>query len=516
MSSSPRNICCTKWNAISSQALKAKNNDHSDELNGGDTATISSNTSRNTDTTTTATATTSTATATTRPGSLMEATIREGKVPYGETSRKYRRTTFTYDDWVSHRNTDKQITTNIRGMFFSGIIRQLQEEIALVSAVAFFVVLWNELLLGPLLEMPLSLEMEMPLSLSLSLPRLALPALPFTLSSPALGLLLVFKTNASYARWLEARNTWAKIVSQARNIVRMSRTFTFDNNGSNGSIDNNGIMNISTGVTTMQDLSDSVWLLCRCLMNDLSDPSDEEEFQNEVRDTFIVPSQSSQSLTSTSTSTQSTSTSTSTSTSLSEHQRQHLVTNIIQSTDRTMAALTHTSRMLDNMPIDEKRRVEIDKSLVIIGDCISVCEKIYSSPVPLVYTRHTGRFLSVWMILLPTALYDSFHSFVVGGGNAADAADAASTIGSTVDTASYITALLNDLQCLAIIPATAIIGLFLFGIDELAIQLEEPFSILPMQKFCDDVRKSARTVNEWSLPQLLSSPTPPTPPPPPQ
>ena len=31
---------------------------------------------------------------------------------------------------------------------------------------------------------------------------MSLPALPFTLASPALGLLLVFRTNASYARWV--------------------------------------------------------------------------------------------------------------------------------------------------------------------------------------------------------------------------------------------------------------------------------------------------------------------------
>jgi len=28
---------------------------------------------------------------------------------------------------------------------------------------------------------------------------------------------------------------------------------------------------------------------------------------------------------------------------------------------------------------------------------------------------------------------------------------------------------------------------FLFGVDELAMQLEEPFSILPMQVYCDEL-----------------------------
>ena len=37
------------------------------------------------------------------------------------------------------------------------------------------------------------------------------------------------------------------------------------------------------------------------------------------------------------------------------------------------------------------------------------------------------------------------------------------------------------------IPATAVISIFLFGIEELATQLEEPFTILPMQVFCDKI-----------------------------
>ena len=79
------------------------------------------------------------------------------------------------------------------------------------------------------------------------------------------------------------------------------------------------------------------------------------------------------------------------------------------------------------------------------------------------------------MIMLPSALYDAF-----------------------VDTNKVSSDILN-FQCLALVPATAIVGLFLFGIDELAIQLEEPFSILPMQKFCDKVQQSTRTIADWCM-----------------
>ena len=40
------------------------------------------------------------------------------------------------------------------------------------------------------------------------------------------------------------------------------------------------------------------------------------------------------------------------------------------------------------------------------------------------------------------------------------------------------------------LPASAVIAFFLFGVDELAMQLEEPFSILPMRAFCDEIFES--------------------------
>jgi putative membrane protein len=104
---------------------------------------------------------------------------------------------------------------------------------------------------------------------------------------------------------------------------------------------------------------------------------------------------------------------------------------------------------MNALPIDEKRRVEMDKSVVLLNDALETCERIFASPVPLVYTRHTARFLSCWLLLLPLALWESFG-------------------------ASW--------NHLTVVPATTLMAIFFFGIEELAVQLEEPFSILPLQK----------------------------------
>ena len=125
------------------------------------------------------------------------------------------------------------------------------------------------------------------------------------------------------------------------------------------------------------------------------------------------------------------------------------------------------SRAVHQLPMDEKRRVEVDKSVILLGDALETCERIFTSPVPLVYTRHTARFLSCWLLLLPLALWEPFE-----------------------DTWNHA----------AMIPSATLVAIFFFGIEELAVQLEEPFSILPLSRLCDGVWDSGV--------ELFSTPAP--------
>lgn len=340
-----------------------------------------------------------------RAGSLMAATIETGRVPYGEKSRKYRRTVFRHQDWVEHRSSSSRIISNLQSMLFSGVVRQLRPQITIITISATFVVIWNTFMSYLLSQQLLSHELNFLLN------PITLPSLPFTLSSPALGLLLVFRTNAAYARWMEARNTWARMIAHSRNLVRMASVFSDDEEA-------------------VKSLARATWLYCRTVMNQLSSPEEDELlYQEEVQKVYG----SSNGISSTG-------------------QR------VLMSNDRTISALKQLSKEHHNLSVpDPKALIEADKSIVILGDCTSICEKIFNSPVPLVYTRHTTRFLSLWALLLPASMYTSF----------------------------------KDLGIIyAIIPASSILAFFLFGVDELSVQLEEPFSILPMKYFCDGVYNS--------------------------
>jgi ion channel-forming bestrophin family protein len=137
---------------------------------------------------------------------------------------------------------------------------------------------------------------------------------------------------------------------------------------------------------------------------------------------------------------------------------------IINAAHRPNRALYDLSMAIENIPMHFMRKNEMHKAVTIFEDTLGSSERLLTSPVPLIYNRHTARFLSVWLLLLPAALYDPFEA-----------------------TWNHI----------GVIACTPVITLFLFGIEELATQMEEPFTILPMQTFCDKIGNWCNEIVSW-------------------
>ncbi len=74
------------------------------------------------------------------------------------------------------------------------------------------------------------------------------------------------------------------------------------------------------------------------------------------------------------------------------------------------------------------------------------CERLLRTPIPVSYTRHTARFLTIWLALLPAGLWERYH--------------------------------------FSMLPVIALIGFLLLGIDEIGVTIEEPFAILPLDAIC--------------------------------
>jgi putative membrane protein len=212
---------------------------------------------------------------------------------------------------------------------------------------------------------------------------------------------------------------WGEIITQSRNVVRTASTWTNDEEA-------------------LEELVIATWLFPRSIMNQLSGPDDDDDFREELRKQFGK-----------------------------YDDPESCVLSLMSAPDRPMASLMNLSLAVNALSIEKQQRIEIDKSLVILGDMHGACERIFTSPVPLAYTRHTARFLGIWMFLLPFGMYDDF-------------------------------AKTSDLA-LPLVPASAMLAFFMFGIEELAVQLEEPFSILPMQRFCDGILQACIGLRDWSV-----------------
>jgi ion channel-forming bestrophin family protein len=154
--------------------------------------------------------------------------------------------------------------------------------------------------------------------------------------------------------------------------------------------------------------------------------------------------------------------------------KEHAVA-LLAAQHRPLRALQDLSYAIENLNMSTFRKDELHEAVSSFEVVLGTMEQILASPVPLFYTRHTVRFLFTWLSLLPTALYSGI-------------ANAASPLWNS----------------LLLVPMMYILSMFLFGIDEIAMQCEEPFSILPQQKYCDSTYKDCLEIasfeyeEEWN------------------
>ena len=138
---------------------------------------------------------------------------------------------------------------------------------------------------------------------------------------------------------------------------------------------------------------------------------------------------------------------------------------IIAAAHRPNRALQDLSFAIDDLPMHFVRKNQIQEAVTIFEDNLGSSERLLTSPVPIFYSRHLARMVSVWLFLLPFGIYDSFG---------------------------------NTWNHIMMIPTITVISVMLFGIEEIATQLEEPFTVLPMQAFCDKIYNWCMEIMSWS------------------
>ena len=82
----------------------------------------------------------------------------------------------------------------------------------------------------------------------------------------------------------------------------------------------------------------------------------------------------------------------------------HQAQKILSAAHRPNRALQDLSYAIDCLPMHFARKNEIHNAVTIFEDNLGSSERLLTSPVPVFYSRHTARFLTVWLLFLPFAL----------------------------------------------------------------------------------------------------------------
>lgn len=116
--------------------------------------------------------------------------------------------------------------------------------------------------------------------------------------------------------------------------------------------------------------------------------------------------------------------------------------------------------------LDKHLQYKLERDLLELYQVVGGCERLFTSPIPPTFTRHVVRSMALWLLALPLALIGSMPTLAV--------------------------------VCFS--TATAYIFL---GIEELGVQVEQPFDILPLWQICHlatrNVEEVAFTLNDATL-----------------
>lgn len=112
---------------------------------------------------------------------------------------------YKHSDWVRHRSSLRHIR-HLLSSLNSRVILSLVPPVIAFTSVAAVVASYNTAVLWNLLPGVF--------------PVLRASSLPYQLTAPALALLLVFRTEASYSRFEEGRKAWSKVVSGTNDFAR--------------------------------------------------------------------------------------------------------------------------------------------------------------------------------------------------------------------------------------------------------------------------------------------------------
>ena len=226
----------------------------------------------------------------------------------------------------------------------------------------------------------------------------------------SLGLLLVFRTNASYDRFWEGRKQWGGIVNETRNLARQAETWFAADRELTGSVIR---WTIAYAFATMHRLRST---------HEIGAAG-----QGLPHDEVLAIQQSG---------------------------------HVPLAVARKLTDLIQDARQRGL--IDTIQLQSLDQNIQLLIDYCGACERIRSTPAPFAYVVHLRRALILYCLTLPLALVQRFGWETV--------------------------------------PVTLIITYVMLGIEEIGVEIENPFNLtindLPLETICDTIRRDLTEILE--------------------
>jgi len=122
-----------------------------------------------------------------------------------ERGMRKKRSLYNHEKWVEHRSSFRHVR-HLLSSLSSRVVLSLVPPVIAFTSVAVVVASYNS-----------AVEMHF---LPGFFPVLRTSSLPYQLTAPALALLLVFRTEASYSRFEDGKTAWTKVISGTNDFAR--------------------------------------------------------------------------------------------------------------------------------------------------------------------------------------------------------------------------------------------------------------------------------------------------------
>ncbi|MFS8027114.1 putative bestrophin/UPF0187 [Helianthus anomalus] len=260
-----------------------------------------------------------------------------------ESRMKQTKSLYKHEDWVEHRSSLRHIR-HLLSSLSSRVILSLVPPVIAFTTVAVVVASYNTAVFWELLPE--------------FFPVLRASSLPYQLTAPALALLLVFRTEASYSRFEEGRKAWTKIVSGTYDFAKQVIV----------SVETDSVLKMAL---LRYILAFPVALKCHLVHG--SDTG--KDLKNLLEDDDLAV--------------------------------------VLRSNHRPRCIIQFISQSVQMLNLEPSKRTTLESKVTCFHEGIGVCEQITGIPIPVSYTRLTSRFLVLWHLTLPIILWDDCHWIVV-------------------------------------------------------------------------------------------------------